>query len=386
MSDSRKASVSVQYNGKNITTKLAEFLLSFSYIDVASGESDSMSIKLDNKDKRWMKNWFPEKGDQIIANISTKNWNKVGDKNTFQCGSFTIDDVGFTGRPLTATIGAVSIPATESFKTTERTKTWESVTIESIAKEIAKRAGITLYYEATTIKIDSLEQSNQTDSAFLYKLCESYGLAMKVYSNRFIIFDEATYENKKSVVTINETDMNTWSYNTTLAKTYTGAEISYTDASTEKDISVKVGSGNGSRILKLNGKCDSLKDAELKGIAGVNNANKKMTTIKVSMKANNKIVASSNVTIKGLGKLNGKYAVDKVTHNMGSGYTMSLELRLIQTRIGTNTKSSATEGDYTIKTGDTLWAISKDVYGSGARYMDIYNANKDVIEAAAKEC
>lgn len=386
MSDPRKASVSVQYNGKNITTKLAEFLSKFSYTDVASGESDSISMSLHNIDKRWLKNWIPSKGDQVIAKISTKNWNKEGDKKTFKCGSFTIDDYSFKGRPLTATIGAVSMPAMESFKSTERNKTWESVTIESVAKEIAKRSGINLHYEAKSIKINSLEQSKQTDSAFLYSLCEKYGLAMKVYSNKIIIFDEATYENKKSVVTINETDMITWSYQTTLAKTYTGAEISYTDASTEKDINVKVGTGRGSRILKINEKCDSSQDAELKGIAGVNNANKKMTTMKITIKANTKIVASSNVTIKGLGKLDGKYAVDKVVHSIGSGYTMSLELRRIQVRIGTNSniKSlSINDGQYIIKKGDTLWSISKDVYGSGARYMDIYNNNVRVIEAAA---
>jgi phage protein D len=386
MSDPRKVSVSIQYNGKNITAKLAEFLSKFSYTDVASGESDSISINLHNIDKRWLKNWIPSKGDQMIAKIHTKNWNKEGDKKTFKCGSFTIDDYGFKGRPLTATIGAVSIPAMESFKTTERTKTWESITIESVAKEIAKRARISLYYEAKSVKINSLEQSKQTDSAFLYSICESYGLAMKVYSNKIILFDEETYESKKSVVTIKETDMISWSYQTTLTKTYTGAEISYTDASTEKDINVKVGSGSDNRILKLNQKCDSIQDAELKANAAVNSANKKMTTMKITIKANTKIVASSNVTIKGLGKLDGKYAVDKVVHNIGSGYTMLLDLRLIQVRIGvkSNIKSLSLKDDqYIIKKGDTLWIISKKVYGSGEKYMEIYNENSDVIEAAA---
>lgn len=41
--DPRKATASVSYNGKRIDTKLAEYLQSFSYTDVASGESDSLS-------------------------------------------------------------------------------------------------------------------------------------------------------------------------------------------------------------------------------------------------------------------------------------------------------------------------------------------------------
>lgn len=34
---------------------------------------------------------------------------------------------------------------------------------------------------------------------------------------------------------------------------------------------------------------------------------------------------------------------------------------------------------YTVKSGDTLWAIAKRQYGDGSRYSDIFNANRDVI-------
>lgn len=39
---------------------------------------------------------------------------------------------------------------------------------------------------------------------------------------------------------------------------------------------------------------------------------------------------------------------------------------------------------YTVKSGDTLWGIATKHYGNGAQYTKIYNANKDVIESAAK--
>ena len=34
---------------------------------------------------------------------------------------------------------------------------------------------------------------------------------------------------------------------------------------------------------------------------------------------------------------------------------------------------------YTVKKGDNLWTIAKRLYGSGADYTKIYEANKDVI-------
>lgn len=63
----RKATASVSYNGKRIDTKLAEYLQSFSYTDVASGESDSLSLNINDRDRKWIKSWFPSKGDTMAG-------------------------------------------------------------------------------------------------------------------------------------------------------------------------------------------------------------------------------------------------------------------------------------------------------------------------------
>ncbi|MDT8320864.1 MAG: LysM peptidoglycan-binding domain-containing protein [Xanthomonadales bacterium] len=36
---------------------------------------------------------------------------------------------------------------------------------------------------------------------------------------------------------------------------------------------------------------------------------------------------------------------------------------------------------YTVKSGDTLWQIAEEVYGDGARYMKIFEANSALLEA-----
>ena len=46
---------------------------------------------------------------------------------------------------------------------------------------------------------------------------------------------------------------------------------------------------------------------------------------------------------------------------------------------------STTSSVYTVKSGDCLWNIAKAAYGDGSKYMTIYNANKDAIEADAKK-
>lgn len=51
----------------------------------------------------------------------------------------------------------------------------------------------------------------------------------------------------------------------------------------------------------------------------------------------------------------------------------------------TGDNNSSKNKPYTIKSGDTLWAIAKKFYGNGAKWTTIYNANKTVIENTAKK-
>ncbi len=47
-------------------------------------------------------------------------------------------------------------------------------------------------------------------------------------------------------------------------------------------------------------------------------------------------------------------------------------------------KERPTEKDkpktYTVKSGDTLWNISKKLYGDGAKYTELYSKNKSLID------
>ena len=64
------------------------------------------------------------------------------------------------------------------------------------------------------------------------------------------MFNEATYEKKKSVATLTEQNIEpNWSWNTKLCRTYTGAKYEYTN--NEKNQTIKVEVGGGNRILKV---------------------------------------------------------------------------------------------------------------------------------------
>lgn len=120
--------------------KIAKAATSFTYNDVASGQSDSVSITLHDIGKEWMGSNMPKRGASLGAKLSLINWDKEERKDTFDCGTFVLDDISFSGRPLTCVLGGVSVPAMADFKSLPRTKTWEKTTIKEIASEISGRA------------------------------------------------------------------------------------------------------------------------------------------------------------------------------------------------------------------------------------------------------
>jgi hypothetical protein len=211
---------------------------------------------------------------------------------------------------------------------------------------------------------------------------------MKVYNQKIVIFDVVKYEEKDSVLTLHENkkQMLSWSYNTTVEGTYTGVSFNYTDPDTEDTISVTM--GESGRMYSINSQASSQYDAELQAAAKVNEANRSIETMEVTIRANTSIVASQCITISDLGDIDGKYYVDKVKHSVGSsGYTMQLTLHKVQAPIKvTAPVPSASSGGstYTVVDGDTLWGIARKFYGSGTKYNLIYDANSSLIESTAK--
>lgn len=394
MSRARRALVDITYEHVNITDDIEGCTKTFTYTDIASGGSDSISLEIEDREKKWMGGWAPQKGDQISAFAQFRDWMGDGDNWEIYCGDFEVDDVSMSGPPAVCKIGAVSIPRSEAFNEEERTKNWENVTVREVAEEIAYRACIELFYDADEIPILSLEQDQQTDCKFLYSVCEKYGLAMKVFAGKIIIFDEAKYESSSPVTTLCFEDFAKYRYNSTLAGTYTGARIAYTDPGTDEDHIVTV--GGGTRIKEINEEADNASDAKRKAVASLNNANKKDTTFEGTVMAHIGLTAGGCVKISGFGAPDGIYYLDKVVTKIGgngasqqnlsmhrTGYRMDDAMVLVDEQPDLGPEGE--QGTYTVTKGDTLWTIASRFLGSAQRYAEIYDLNKEVIETGAKD-
>lgn len=312
---------------------MAEYNEGFTYTDSASGESDTISITLTNIDLRWLDQWMPMKGDKLAAEIVTESWKRTGEELCFDCGRFCLDDLKYTGPELTCTISGVSVPESNAFRSTGRSKTWKKATLMEVAEEIAGKYYLELEYTGETIKLGTIEQDNESDSSFLKKLCQDYGMAVKIYSGKIIIYDKGSFEDMEPIATLKPEELQNWTYNTTLVGTYTSATIQYTSGKDDKVTKCTV--GDGKRILNINEKVESLQEAQTKACAKINAENEKAETMSVTIMADHRIAAGSTICIEGLYQADGKYFIDKVTHSIGLDkvYTMELDLHKCQERI-----------------------------------------------------
>lgn len=319
----RRAELAMSFNGRNVSTTIRDYLESVTFTDVASGSSDSVSISMYDKDMIWLSDWYPTKGDKITGGAIFHGWNGEGDRRQIQYGAFILDSIQFSGNPLSCTFGGLAIPEDQSFKTRQRTKTWENIGLAQITGEIAGRYGLGSIFQGEDFLIEALEQTDRTDSDFLFSTVKEYGLKMKVYNNRIIIFDAGIMEAAAPVCTISRNDFanDSWSYTDELEGTYTGAEVGYkSDKSGEKEIKAVI--GDSRRLLYINTSCESHAEALRKARARVNEANENMTKLSGTLWGYPDLASGSTVQVTGMGRASGKYYLDKVTTTIsGNGGT-----------------------------------------------------------------
>lgn len=381
--EARRASASLKFNGQSVQIELKDKLEQIKYTDVASGESDSVELILENKDQKWMRSWKPVFGDTISGTMDFYHWyNAKTPKQTIALGKLTIDSLQFKGSDATARIGALAIPYNSGWRLTIRTKTWEKVTLEQIGQQIASRYGLRFGYDAPTINIESVEQSQETDSAFLYKVASDYSISMKVFQGQIILYDRGRWESKDAQTTIHAKDFEGnggWTIDDTIQGIYTGARAAYKSGKKKEELSVFVGfvaeGDPHARNMKITESCDSKEDAGRKAAAKVNNENAKATVISGSIYPDPAIVAGITVNASGFGSnYDGKYFIDKVTMTIdgSGGTTQDIEMHKCQKLLVYPPQSTAAAAGKAQTKSNT--DIAKDVirgkYGNGQARKD----------------
>jgi hypothetical protein len=316
----------LQYENVDITNDISPYYDRIEYTDYLSGMCDELVITLTNRDGRWFRSWMPQKADRIRLFLGYEN------KKLLRCGIFIIDEISYSGFPDKVDIKCSSFPYEPAdLHKTKKKRTFENTTLKNILLQIVQENGMQPFVNIDPdIEIKRIDQFEETDSTFLAKLAEEYGYAVKFAEEKIIFVKHKNLEDEDAAATFNKNELISYQIKDTIHTLYKEATVEYFDAKQQEikkytfyDPDIKWG-----ETLMIEGKLDSMKQAEEKAKAALRMRNMFSSQLNIEIPGNTKTVAGLTINLQGFGNYNGKYIVNSSKHSLDdSGYTTNLELR-----------------------------------------------------------
>lgn len=339
----RRIDINIKYDNKDISTDLKPYLLGLSYNDVLSGQADDIQITLEDKKDIWKSDWFPEKGATLSVNLLSNSWKNLNEvQQNFNVGLFEIDEITCKGYPQTIDIKAVSVPDNNTLRGVERTKSWEKTELKVIAKEKADNSNMELYWDTDINPVlDRAEQTQQSDLSFLLQLCNDQGLALKICNNKIVIFDEEKYEQAEANITIikpntiyqankNMTYLKCLSYDfkSKVRDIYASCHVKYQKSKTKEVIETTfIAPNKKGKVLEIKEQVENVGEAERLAKKRLREKNKEEITGSFNMVGNFNLVAGTVIEVLGFGVFDGKYIITNAKHDIGNGYSATIDIR-----------------------------------------------------------
>ena len=233
-------------NGKPFNTDALSRIISISLTDKSGFEADELTVSLSDHDGKLA---LPPKSADITIALGYIETGVV-DK-----GSYKITEVSWSGAPDTLHITAQSADTSDRFSEAKE-KSWHKTSLKEIIESIAAANGYTpiigkAYQDE---KIDHIDQSNESDAAFLSRLAERYDAIATVKHGRllFVSSGEATTASGQPLPTIritrNSGDQYAWRYSNT--ESYNAVRAYYIDKQTGKKHEVVITEDNYDPVKK----------------------------------------------------------------------------------------------------------------------------------------
>ena len=345
--------VSVQ--GVDVTDDIANNLISMEITDNEEDEADDLQLKIADRDAVWLQKWLNDtiqKGART-SELSFEVWIGTTDAEgkiiQQKCGTYHLDCVKHSGPPTVTTIKCVSLQFGGGIRTEKRDKAWERYKLSGIAKEIAGKADLKVQYLSDNDpSFDRKQQDQETDLAFLKRLCQDEALSLKFTDDIMVIFDKKKFEqaqpHRNFKFKSSHCEYLKWDLGTTAGEIqYDSCVVKYTDPKTGECIEGKYKSEEWEENEK-----DSDKKSKHQELVVTNkkvkSSGEAMHLAEKLLKMNNlfskeasftvmgdpSLMAGMTVSLSDFGYWDGRYMISGAKHTINSsGYTTKVDLRKI---------------------------------------------------------
>jgi uncharacterized protein len=322
----------ILYNGKDITYDVSRYLLSLQYVDHTEGESDELTITLEDTDELWQNQWYPEKGATLYAEIGIQGG------EVLQCGTFEIDEPEMSGPPSIVSIRALAIGIHGKLKTKKGGRNHEGKTLSQIVHTLAATNGYTVQGTITDIRFGRISQNRETDLQFLARLAAEYGHYFSIRGKIMTFTNYSSLESRAASFSLKKTDLILYNFRDKTSGIYKRARVRFHNP--ERNVLVDYQTPDEPDIetdndLEIETKAENQQQAEAKAKAALHRSNTLMQSGNITFPGNTYACAGNNVELSGFGKLSGTYFFLTTTHTIdqSSGWICEGEIK----RVGAST-------------------------------------------------
>lgn len=323
-----EAFFSLSYQQRDITHDVTEHLLTLDYADYLSGQSDELSVTLEDIEGKWIGPWYPGHGDTLTLSLG---WRGQAPR---PLGNFEIDEIEVTLKPSTVSIRALAASISSAVRTTEH-RAYENTTLAAVAAQVAERQGLQLVGRIEPIKLDRLTQQ-EGDLTFLLNLAGEYDYAFKVVGKRLVFHAISDLAAAKPVATLTLKELSNGTFRDQIKQVPKAAEVKHKDPATKKLVSYRIENGETVAVpssasqtttsadtTKVRSRSASADVAKAKAKAELAKANRERTTSTWSMMGRPYVVSGNVIALQAGNVLGGNYLVTASRHSFsrGGGYT-----------------------------------------------------------------
>ncbi|MCF6775850.1 hypothetical protein L3V83_04585 [Thiotrichales bacterium 19X7-9] len=314
-------------DNKDITDKIKSGLVSLTITDTTGDHADGLSIRLvDHHDSIQ----FPSDSSKLNVHLGYQD-------NLHDFGYFFVDTISYSYPPSLLNINANSVPFTASntYKAmqTQRTRSFDNITLESLIAAIAKEHGLesSVSIDLGKIFIKHIDQTDEGNIGFLYRVVRQYGGTLKPTHTKLIVLNEKgknTKDEDMPEVILSLDQISQLSYSTKREAKFRSVTAKYHDIDTAETKKVTIGNGQPEFLLSYTYENEQTAKAMAKKV--LDGYTQDTDTLNITIVGNPEIIAGVPVIIKGLrDDIPQQWYVKTATHSLSKqGYQTIVQLTL----------------------------------------------------------
>ena len=306
---------------RDITARLQDRLLALYITDEAGFRYDTVEIHLDDRDAKIE---WPKHGAELDVSLGYRSTGLTA------MGRYVVDEVSHTSPPSTLIIRGQAIDKPRSLHS-KQTRSWSSISLGDLITTIAAEHNLTAKVAdiLADIRIDHLDQIDESDSHLLTRLAQDYGAVAKPISGYlvFITKGEAKTVTGQAlpITTIPKTSIIRHRMTQAQRNQYQAVRAYYYDADTANTIAIET--GEGQPVYSLRHHYPNADEAQRAATSKLDALRRGAAQLSLTVLGNPSLQAESKIVLSDIRPpIDGEWLIQRIEHTFDqNGFISRLE-------------------------------------------------------------